>query len=63
MAAVNPADNPLFPLMELKKIANEDMLIPYRNKENLDKNNKDEEQGIEDELEISSLIYDMECCK
>ena len=36
---------------------------PYRNKENLDKNNKDEEQGIEDELEISSLIYDMECCK
>ena len=34
MAAVNPADNALFPLMELKKIANEDTLIPYRNKEN-----------------------------
>jgi len=36
---------------------------PYRNKENLDQNNKDEEQVIEDEVEISSLIYDMECCK
>ena len=34
MADVNPADNPLFPLMELKKIANEDTLMPYINKEN-----------------------------